>query len=232
MRILLVEDDRPLADATSRGLRHNGFAVDVAHDGNEAVDKAAYNPYDVVVLDRDLPGLHGDDVCRLLAGGGARVLMLTALASLDDRVDGLNLGADDYLPKPFALRELVARIRALGRRTTKAELPQLAVGGIELDPATFTVIRDGQPVTLTRREFGVLHALMRAAPAPVSAEELLERVWDEHVDPFTNVVRVVMVTLRRKLGKPDPITTIKGVGYRLGASTPSRSAEAEDSVLR
>lgn len=215
MRILLVEDEEQLADATARGLRHHGFAVDVCHDGAEALDRTRHTAYDIVVLDRDLPNIHGDQVCDSLAGGESRILMLTALGSLDDRVDGLNLGADDYLPKPFALRELVARVHALGRRTARSDQPQLNVGDISLDPATFRVDRAGRPVTLTRREFGVLEALLRASPAPLSAEELLERVWDEHADPFTGVVRVVMVTLRRKLGEPNPITTIKGVGYRI-----------------
>ena len=169
------------------------------------------------MLDRDLPGVHGDEVCRALSGGASRILLLTALGSLDDRVEGLNLGADDYLPKPFALRELVARVRALGRRPAHGEQPQLQVGDLILDPMTFTVQRAGSPIELTRREFAVLDALMRSAPAPLSAEDLLERAWDEHADPFSNVVRVVMVTLRRKLGEPNPITTIKGVGYRLEA---------------
>ena len=215
MRVLLVEDDPQLADATARGLGHRGFAVDVAHDGEEAVDKAAVTTYDVVILDRDLPRLHGDDVCRFLAGTEARILMLTALDSIDDRVDGFELGADDYLVKPFALRELVARVSALGRRRGAAGPVVLAVGDVELDPLAHRVRRAGTEIALTPKEFAVLEQLLRSHPAPVSAEELLEKAWDELVDPFSNVVRVLMVTLRRKLGEPQPIETLKGVGYRI-----------------
>lgn len=218
MRILLVEDDTHLADATARGLRHNGFAVDLSFDGDDALYRAGHTAYDVIVLDRDLPTLHGDRVCEALTGGDSRILMLTALGALEDRVVGLNLGADDYLAKPFALVELVARIRALGRRSAKADQPTLSVGGITLDPVLFRVERDGSEISFTRREFDVLHALMRAAPAPLSAEELLERVWDDQIDPMTNVVRVMIAGIRRRLGPPDPITTIKGVGYRIEPS--------------
>ena len=218
MRVLLVEDDEQLADATARGLRHHGFAIDVSSDGADALEKVAVTSYDVVVLDRDLPVVHGDEVCSRLSGGSARILMLTALADLDDRIAGLDLGADDYLPKPFALGELAARLRALARRSARADEPVLTIGDLRLDPGAFRVERGDREVILTRREFDVLEALMRAAPAPLSAEELLERVWDENVDPFTNVVRVMMVTLRKKLGAPDPIQTIKGVGYRMNPS--------------
>lgn len=215
MRVLLVEDDVALASATARGLAQSGFAVDVAHDGEAAIEKAGVTAYDVVVLDRDLPRMHGDEVCRRLAGGPSRVLLLTAMGTLDDRVAGLELGADDYLAKPHELRELVARVRALGRRPAAAVAPVLEFEGLVLDTARFLVTRDGSEVVLARKEFGVLEVLMRVPGAPVSAEELLERVWDEHADPFTNAVRVVMVTLRRKLGEPCPIETVKGVGYRL-----------------
>lgn len=221
MRILLVEDDTQLADATARGLRHSGFAVDISADGQDALYRAGLTNYDVIVLDRDLPTMHGDQVCEALAGGESRILMLTALGALEDRVAGLNLGADDYLGKPFALSELVARIRALGRRTAKGEQPMLAVGDITLDPALFRVERNRTEISFTRREFDVLQALMRAAPAPLSAEELLERVWDDEIDPMTNVVRVMIAGIRRKLGPPDPITTIKGVGYRIEPDTRS-----------
>ncbi len=215
VRILLAEDDRQLAQATARGLEQSGFAVDIAYDGDEALEKAEITGYDVVVLDRDMPGTHGDAVCAVLAGGPSRVLMLTALDELDDRVHGLNLGADDYLTKPFALHELVARIRALGRRSVDAVSPVLVIGDCTVDPGLYTATRAGNAITLTPKEFGILEVLMRASPGPVSAEELIERVWDEHVDPFTNVVRVVMVTLCRKLGQPPIIETIKGVGYRI-----------------
>lgn len=215
MRILLVEDDIQLAEATIRGLRLNGFAVDHSPDGEDALYRAGLTTYDVIVLDRDLPLLHGDHVCGALVGGESRIIMLTALGALEDRVAGLNLGADDYLAKPFALSELVARIRALGRRSGRAEAPTLAVGDLTLDAGLFRVERSGAEVPLTRREFDVLEALMRAAPAPLSAEALLERVWDDEIDPMTNIVRVMIAGIRRKLGPPDPITTIKGVGYRL-----------------
>ena len=219
MRILLVEDDTQLADATARGLRHNGFAVDLSPDGEDALFRAELTTYDIIVLDRDLPLVHGDSVCRSLAGGESRIIMLTALGALEDRVAGLNLGADDYLAKPFALSELVARIRALGRRSARAELPTLTVGDLTLDAGLFQVERAGMEVSLTRREFDVLEALMRAAPAPLSAEALLERVWDDEIDPMTNIVRVMIAGIRRKLGPPDPITTIKGVGYRLDGNS-------------
>ncbi len=216
MRVLLVEDDVQLCDATSRGLRQAGFAVDQAFNGEEALEKAAYTDYGVVVLDRDLPGVHGDDVCAQLGARSTRVLMLTALGRVSDRVEGLNLGADDYLTKPFALSELVARIRALDRRNVDAHAPILRFGDCELHSSAFSATRSGRPLGLTPKEFGVLETLMRAAPATVSAEQLLEQVWDENADPFTNAVRVTLVTLRRKLGDPPLIETVKGVGYRIG----------------
>lgn len=217
MRVLVVEDERPLADAIARGLRREGLAVDVSYDGPEAHEKAMVTRYDVVVLDRDLPGMSGDDICRDLAAAGAltRVLMLTASGSVADRVAGLGLGADDYLGKPFAFDELVARVRALGRRATPPAPPVLSAGDVVLDPARRTVTRAGRPVELTRKEFGLLEVLLGAAGAVVSSEELLERVWDENADPFTTTVRVTMMTLRKKLGDPPLIETVVGAGYRV-----------------
>jgi DNA-binding response OmpR family regulator len=224
MRVLVVEDEVVLAAAIARGLRREGLAVDVSHDGGDALVKLEVNRYDVVVLDRDLPGVHGDEVCRALVGrhSPARILMLTALGAVDDRIDGLSLGADDYLGKPFAFGELVARIRALARRSHDPLPPVLEGQGIRLDPGRREATRDGHFLHLTRKEFGVLEALLAADGAVVSAEELLERVWDEHTDPFTNTVRVTVMNLRRKLGRPVPIETVVGVGYRLrsGAGPP------------
>ena len=217
MRILVAEDERRLAGAIARGLRREGMAVDVTHDGESALVKARVIPYDVVVLDRDLPELTGDEVCRRLSGDDreTKVLMLTAADSLDDVVDGLTLGADDYLPKPFEWKELVARIRALARRAGRARPAILTNGDLVLDPARRTVTRAGQELDLTPKEFGVLEALMSADGAAVSAEELLERVWDEHADPFTNTVRMTIMTLRRKLGDPPVLQTVMGAGYRI-----------------
>lgn len=219
MRVLVVEDEVPLAEALARGLRREGMAVDVAHDGDVGLEKAMVTRYDVLVLDRDLPGRSGDDVCRLLAAEGSltRVLMLTAAGGLADRVEGLELGADDYLGKPFAFEELVARVRALGRRATPAAPPVLTgSGGLSLDPARRKATRNQLPLELTRKEFGVLEELLRADGAVVSSEELLERVWDEHADPFTTIVRVTVMTLRKKLGEPPVVHTVVGVGYRAG----------------
>ena len=217
MRVLLVEDERPLATYIAAGLRKHGCVVDVAHDGRAALDKCDITPYDVVVLDRDLPVVHGDTVCRLLAQrGAARVLMLTASGAVSDRVDGLTLGADDYLGKPFAFAELVARVRALARRSTPARPPVLRARGVELDPARRTAERDGRLLSLTPKEFGVLQQLLAAGGAVVSAETLLDTVWDEHTDPFTNAVRITVSTLRRKLGDPPLIDTVTGAGYRIG----------------
>jgi len=217
VRVLVVEDETVLADAVARGLRHEGMAVDVSFDGADALEKATLNRYDVVVLDRDLPRVHGDDVCRRLTADTptARVLMLTAAGSVDDRVDGLTMGADDYLSKPFAFSELVARVRALARRTGEALPPVLERYDVRLDPARREATRGGHFLRLTRKEFGVLEVLLAAGGAVVSAEELLERVWDEHADPFTNTVRVTVMNLRRKLGPPQLIETVIGVGYRL-----------------
>jgi DNA-binding response OmpR family regulator len=217
MKVLVVEDEAQLADAIARGLRREGVAVDTAHDGDLALEKAAINPYDVIVLDRDLPRVHGDDVCQTLRAGGspARILMLTASGTLEDRVVGLNLGADDYLPKPFAFVELVARVRALGRRQAVAPNMVLERGDLRVDAARHDVTRDGQPILLTPKELAVLEALLVANGAVVSPETLLDQVWDEHVDPFTNVVRVTIMTLRKKLGLPPLIETVIGAGYRV-----------------
>jgi DNA-binding response OmpR family regulator len=217
MRVLVAEDERRVADAVVRGLRREGVAVDHAPDGASALFKARVHDYDVVVLDRDLPELHGDEVCRALAAEqpDTKVLMLTASGTLDDLVDGLALGADDYLPKPFAFAELVARVHALARRNGQARPPILHAGDVELDPARRTVSRAGIPIELTPKEFGVLEVLMAADSATVSVEDLLERVWDEHADPFTNTVRMTVMTLRRKLGEPTVVHTVVGAGYRV-----------------
>ncbi len=217
VRILIVEDEQPLADAVARGLRREGMAVDVAYDGEAGHEKASVTRYDVVVLDRDLPGMSGDELCRAIAGSGSvtRVLMLTASGTVSDRVSGLSLGADDYLTKPFAFAELVARLRALGRRATPAAPPLLTARDVVVDPGRRTVSRGGADVELTRKEFGVLEVLLTAGGAVVSSEELLERVWDENADPFTTTVRVTVMTLRKKLGDPGIIDTVVGSGYRV-----------------
>ncbi|WP_433614294.1 response regulator transcription factor [Dactylosporangium sp. CA-139114] len=216
MRVLVIEDETNLADAIVRGLRRQGMAVDVAYDGTAGHEMAMVTRYDVVVLDRDLPGVHGDDICADLVGSGAltRVLMLTASGSVADRVEGLQIGADDYLPKPFAFDELVARVQALGRRATPAAPPVLTIADLVLDQAKRVATRAGQPLDLTRKEFGLLEELLKARGAVVSSEELLERVWDANADPFTTTVRVTMMTLRKKLGDPALIETVVGAGYR------------------
>ncbi|MGH3437453.1 MAG: response regulator transcription factor [Sciscionella sp.] len=220
MRILVVEDEEPLADAIARGLRREGMAVDVALNGDDGHEKASITRYDVVVLDRDLPGMSGDDLCSDIVGSGqiTRVIMLTASGTVADRVQGLSLGADDYLAKPFAFPELVARVRALARRSTPANPPVLHTADVQLDPAKRTVARGGRPVELTRKEFGVLEVLLSAKGSVVSSEELLERVWDENADPFTTTVRVTVMTLRKKLGEPGIIDTVVGSGYRVPAA--------------
>jgi DNA-binding response OmpR family regulator len=217
MRVLIAEDERRLAGAIARGLRREGMAVDVTHDGASALLKARVVPYDVVVLDRDLPRLHGDEVCRRLSDDEreTKVLMLTAADSLDDVVDGLAIGADDYLAKPFAWPELVARIRALARRAGRARPAVLRHADVTLDPGRREAHRAGALLDLTPKEFGVLEALLSAGGQAVSTEELLARVWDEHADPFTNTVRMCVMTLRRKLGDPPVIETVTGVGYRI-----------------
>jgi DNA-binding response OmpR family regulator len=218
MRILIAEDEPRLAQTLARGLRRAGWAVDVAPDGQAALDRAALVDYDAVVLDRDLPAVHGDEVCRRLVARERppRILMLTAAAEVDDRVEGLNLGADDYLAKPFAFAEVVARLNALSRRSDAARPPVLERSGVRLDPARHEVVRDGRPVSLTPKELGVLGVLLRADGTVVTTEALLERVWDEHTDPFTNTVRVTVMNLRRKLGAPALIETVIGAGYRMG----------------
>jgi DNA-binding response OmpR family regulator len=215
MRVLVVEDNVTLAARIGEGLRDAGMAVDVVHDGAAALSAADGAAYDVVVLDRDLPVVHGDQVCRSLAAvDGARILMLTAAAAVDDRVDGLELGADDYLGKPFAFQELIARVRALSRRAPSAP-PVIRRGDLTVDRARHRVSRAGRVLSLTRKEFGVLEMLTAADGAVVSAEELLEHVWDAHADPFSNVVSVTLTRLRRKLGMPPLIETVVGRGYRL-----------------
>jgi DNA-binding response OmpR family regulator len=217
MRVLVVEDEVVLAETIAEGLRDRAMAVDVVHDGADALDRTSYTEYDVIVLDRDLPGVHGDEVCRRLVATrqAGRIIMLTASGDVLEKIDGLSLGADDYLAKPFVFDELVARVRALGRRSAAPLPPVLERAGIQLDPQRRTVARDGQPVTLTKKEFTVLEELLRADGRVVSVEDLLDKAWDENLDPFSNVVRVTMVALRRKLGEPAVIQTITGVGYRL-----------------
>jgi two-component system, OmpR family, response regulator VanR len=217
VRVLVAEDERRLAEAIARGLRHEGMAVDVSPDGSDALLKARVVRYDVLVLDRDLPGLHGDDVCRAVRGErpDTGILMLTAAGGVEDLVAGLSLGADDYLAKPFRFAELVARIRALARRAAPRNPPVLRHRDLELDPGRRRVTRGGEPVDLARKEFAVLEVLMSSRGATVSAEELLERAWDEQIDPFTNVVRMTIMMLRRKLGEPAVVETVIGVGYRM-----------------
>ena len=221
MKVLVVEDARTLADALVEGLQDEGMAVDVAYDGLNAAAKLEINSYDVVVLDRDLPGLHGDTICRMVAEGEnpAMVLMLTASGSPADRVSGLTLGADDYLAKPFHFPELVLRIRALARRRPTARARVFRAAGIELDALHHTVARAGRRLDLSAKEFALLEALMRAEHAVLSAEQLFSQVWDENVDPFTNTVHVTMSRLRHKLGEPAAIETIPNVGYRMVAAS-------------
>lgn len=217
MRVLIVEDHVQMADTLAKGLRRHTMAVDVAYEGFEALEKAQANDYDVIVLDRDLPGLHGDEICRRLHADGtrSRIIMVTAAASLSDLVGGLDLGADDYLPKPFELEELLARLRALGRRSTTVSSSVMTFADLELDPARVLVKRGGRHLILTPREFSVLAILMRADGAVVSAEELFEQAWDDRADPFTASVRVIMSRLRAKLGDPPLIDTVVTKGYRL-----------------
>jgi DNA-binding response OmpR family regulator len=217
VRVLVVEDERQLADTIAEGLRRHAMAVDVAYDGEAALERAGVNDYDVLVLDRDIPLVSGDEVCATLVQSESpiRILMLTAATAVSQRVAGLGLGADDYLTKPFAFAELVARVQALARRTRPAIPPVLERGGIRLDTHRRAIMRDDRPVDLSRKEFGVLEELMRADGGGVSAEQLLEKVWDEQIDPFTNVVRFTMMNVRRKLGDPPVIETVQGVGYRL-----------------
>ncbi len=218
MRVLLADDERLLADTVAEGLRRLAMAVDVCYDGEAALERLGVNRYDVAVLDRDMPGRTGDEVCRWIVDSaiGTRILILTAAGGIRDRVDGLGLGADDYLTKPFAFAELAARIQALARRPTTGFVPVLEVEGVELDVPRHRAFRDGRLLDLTPKEFAVLTILMRSAGAVVSSEELLEQAWDENADPFTNAVRVAVMTLRKKLGEPQIVQTVPRVGYRFG----------------
>jgi DNA-binding response OmpR family regulator len=225
MRVLVVEDHDVLAAAVATGLRREGMAVDCAADGREALDRLDGTRYDVVVLDRDLPVVHGDEVCRaIIAGGsGSRVLMLTAAGSVRDKVDGLGLGADDYLAKPFDFAELVARVRALARRAAPAVPPVLEHGDLSLDPARRVAFRAGLRLDLSPKEFALLECLLSAAGRVVSAEELLDRVWDEAADPFTTTVKTTVRRLRGKLGEPPVIETVREAGYRVGGPGPANT---------
>ena len=218
MRVLVVEDHARLAETVATVLRREGMAVDVAFDGREALDRIALTAYDVIVLDRDLPGVHGDDVCRSLVADGtpSGVLMLTAAGAVAERVQGLRLGADDYLTKPFHLAELVARIRALSRRSRAVRPPILVHGDLELDSARRSVTRAGRPLGLSPKEFAVLELLLGADGDVVSTEQILEHAWDDATDPFTNAVRMTISRLRAKLGDPPVIATVTPVGYRIG----------------
>ncbi|MGW2089141.1 response regulator transcription factor [Streptomyces sp. NPDC001880] len=217
MRVLIVEDELYLAEAVQAGLRLEAIASDIATDGDTALERLDVNEYDVVVLDRDIPGTHGDDVCRIIVERrlGCRVLMLTAAGLINEKVAGFEIGADDYLTKPFDLKELVVRLRSLARRPKDGTPPVIDYAGIRLDPFRREVFRDGRYVALTRKQFAVLEVLMTARGGVVSAEVLLERAWDENADPFTNAVRITMSTLRKRLGEPSAIHTVPGVGYRL-----------------
>ena len=217
MRVLVVEDERQLADAIAKGLRLEAMAVDVAYDGEAALERLTVNDYDVVVLDRDIPVVSGDEVCATLVESDleTRILMLTAASAIKQRVAGLGLGADDYLTKPFAFAELVARVHALGRRAHRASSPVLERAGIRVDTHRRLVSRNGEQVALSRKEYAVLVELLRAEGGVVSAEQLLEKAWDEQIDPFTGVVRFTVMNLRRKLGDPALIETVQGVGYCL-----------------
>jgi DNA-binding response OmpR family regulator len=219
MRLLVVEDHEVLATAIAAGLRREGIAVDLALRGQEALDRLIATRYDVVVLDRDLPGVHGDEVCRRIVAGdsGSRVLMLTAAGTIRDKVDGLGLGADDYLAKPFDFAELVARIRALARRSAPAVPPVLESGDLSLDPGRHVAFRAGRRLDLSPKEFALLECLLAAGGRVVSAEELLDRVWDEAADPFTTAVKTTIRRLRGKLGEPPVIETVREAGYRIGA---------------
>ncbi|RPE76120.1 MULTISPECIES: response regulator transcription factor [unclassified Frondihabitans] len=216
MRVLVAEDEAYLAEAIQVVLTRECMAVDVVHDGDAALESLAVNDYDVVILDRDLPGTHGDEVCRVTVadGSGVFVLMLTASGGLRDKVAGFELGADDYLSKPFEFAELVARLRSAHRRSREARPPVLESGGVKLDPFRREVYSDGRFVRLSRKEFAVLAVLMSSEGGVISAERLLEKAWDSNADPFTNSVRVTLSTLRRKLGKPQVIETVAGSGYR------------------
>ena len=218
MRVLVAEDHERLARSVAAGLRRYGMTVDVALDGDDALARLGVNRYDVVILDRDLPGTHGDDICRSIVAqrSESRVLMLTAASSVKDRVEGLGLGADDYLPKPFDFSEMVARVQALGRRPGAPQTGRLGFGDLQLDPGKRVATRDGRTLDLRPKEFAVLECLLVAEGKPVSAEELLERVWDSMTDPFTTTVKATVNRLRAKLGEPSIIDTVRDSGYRIG----------------
>jgi DNA-binding response OmpR family regulator len=232
MRVLVVEDAPRLANWIAEGFRDQGIAVDIAYDGNEAARTLRLNPYDVVVLDRDLPGIHGDTLCRMITESdeSAMILMLTAAGAPEERVAGLALGADDYLSKPFHFPELVLRVRALARRKSTAHGRTLRAAGIELEPTTGNVTRDRRTITLTAKECAVLESLLRASPGGLSAEKLLEQVWDENADPFTNTVRVTIGRLRRKLGEPQVIQTTPGIGYHIANIQSESGAESDGAI--
>jgi DNA-binding response OmpR family regulator len=223
MRVLVVEDEPRFANTIAEGLRDQGMAVDVAYDGLAAASKLNLNPYDVIVLDRDLPGIHGDTLCRMIADSNdpAMILMLTAAGTPAERVAGLTLGADDYLTKPFHFPELVLRVRTLARRKP-AQDRTLKAAGIELDALRRTATRDGRQLDLSAKEFAVLESLLKASPGALSAERLLEQAWDENADPFTNTVRVTIGRLRRKLGQPEAIQNTPGIGYRITTTGQTR----------
>ena len=221
MRVLIAEDEVFLAEALQAGLRHESIAADIVHDGDDAIERLGVNDYDVIVLDRDIPGTHGDDVCALVVREypTVRVLMLTAASRLQDKVGGFALGADDYLTKPFAVEELIVRLHALARRPVAALPPVLEFADLRLDPFRQEAYRDGRYLKLTRKQFAVLHLLMQAGGGVVSAETLLEKAWDDNADPFTSAPRVTMSTLRKVLGAPDLIETVSGVGYKLSETS-------------
>ncbi|MFC5599914.1 response regulator transcription factor [Deinococcus cellulosilyticus] len=229
MRVLIVEDEAYLAEAIQQGLRLEAIAADIALDGNTALELLAVNMYDILILDRDIPGPSGDDIARRVvkSGSGLPILMLTAATRLDDKASGFELGADDYLTKPFELKELVLRLRALNRRRAHSRPPVQEMLGVRLDPFRREVYREGRYVPLTRKQFAVLEALMLAQGGVVSAEELLHRAWDEGADPFTNAVRITVSALRKRLGQPSLIQTVPGVGYRIHRGADAEGAEVD-----
>ncbi|MBF4548713.1 response regulator transcription factor [Pseudoclavibacter sp. VKM Ac-2888] len=229
MRVLLVEDEPYMAEAIRDGLRLEAIAADIAGDGHTALELLSVNDYDVAVLDRDIPGPSGDEVARRIVASksGVLILMLTAADRLDDKASGFELGADDYLTKPFELQELVLRLRALNRRRAHSRPPIHEIAGLKLDPFRREVYRDGRYVALTRKQFAVLEVLMSAGGGVISAEELLEKAWDENADPFTNAVRITVSALRKRLGEPWLIVTVPGVGYRIDAEASSVLDENE-----